>query len=351
VDSDATGPGPAVESTSRSRVGRLRSLSTARSGTATRASGNPAAGAATGTRRSSETSLVTSGRTARSPRRAGASFGCGISRLSMIQAVSRRRWDRNSRPLASTRTNDRSLDLGRTLSAKPRGPHTHRSATRGHPRVTSEGIKRPRIVPTARPKPLRRSATLRPLYDVTNRRRPPFPTTLSGRDPVSVEAAADLTEAHALRVLNSDAGDDFARDLGFATGTLARRLLCARGSVVLCDVAFELVDGDQPHAPVVEERVQHGDYTAVDRRETHAERLGRLAARVRQSLDVIGWPRVEDDSGLTPCLRRAPSKLSMVPLLLRLPSLPPVRHPGTPYSNRDSYCTCGASVSRLLLGS
>jgi ubiquinone/menaquinone biosynthesis C-methylase UbiE len=52
---------------------------------------------------------------------------------------------------------------------------------------------------------------------------------------------------------------------------------------MLCDVTLELV-GDEAHAPLIEERVDHWHGAAVDRGEADAEGLGRLPSRMRESL-------------------------------------------------------------------
>jgi hypothetical protein len=55
----------------------------------------------------------------------------------------------------------------------------------------------------------------------------------------------------------------------------------------LCEVAFELGDGDQPCAPLGLDRRHRRHDAAVERREADAEGLGSLPPRVRQPLDPV----------------------------------------------------------------
>jgi hypothetical protein len=129
-----------------------------------------------------------------------------------------------------------------------------------------------------------RSSTLRTVEGTIG--GPPGPS-----DRVGVDLAGDLGEAPAPCVLLAYPGEGVGPHRPRPAAAPARSKLLARHAGVLGDVALEFVDRDQPHTPVVEERAQHRDDAAVDRRQAHAERLGCLPARVRQPHDPLGLSR------------------------------------------------------------
>ena len=155
-----------------------------------------------------------------------------------------------------------------------------------------------------------------------NRGGPPVSTSVSGWDAVGVQGTGDLGEPAATRIFETDPLDHFLgehrRPAGGMIGWAA-----AGGLAVDAQEAIELVDGDKTLTPGQLDRVDGWDDMAVDRGDTHAERFGRLPARVGEPFDLPGlsqlrrWNGLEPRCAITLVVRPRPSRSSNVRLLER----------------------------------
>lgn len=103
-------------------------------------------------------------------------------------------------------------------------------------------------------------------------------------DSLIVEVARDLAEAPSSLALSSDVGNEVRRE-NLRPSSLGRRYPCV-SPPPLGEQSLELVDGDESRSPRHLDRFDQWEHAAVEGGAAHAERCGRLRARVGESLDT-----------------------------------------------------------------
>jgi len=118
-------------------------------------------------------------------------------------------------------------------------------------------------------------------------RRPPTLASVCRRCRCCVQAGCDLTETLAGGVLSPDAAHDIKRKGCRASKCGWRPPSFPSPGPPLSSDTLELVDRDQPRAPWHLDRLEERQHAAGERRAADAEGLGRLRARVGESLDAL----------------------------------------------------------------
>lgn len=110
-------------------------------------------------------------------------------------------------------------------------------------------------------------------------------TAVCRGDPPVVEISCDLTQRPSGRTLGSDVVDDLGRE-DLRPSSAGRRRPFASRPPPFGDQSLEFVNGDELRAPWHLDGLDQRKDAAVERRPAHAERRGRLRARVSESPDT-----------------------------------------------------------------